>query len=114
MYVGNASTIQLSSISTSNLSGIFTVGDPVKVTAECLNLNTVFYRFMYKAGYGTEAFHTPGGFVIAQDWSTANTAAITFPNADNYIVIVQATEDSGGTWAFGDPQGGISIRVNAK
>jgi len=113
IYVANPSDLQLSSITTSNLSGIPTVGDPITVSANSVDPAIVYYRFLYKAGYGTEAFNTPGGFVIVQDWSTDNIAAITFPSADNYIVIVQATEDSTGVWALGDPQGGISIKVGS-
>jgi hypothetical protein len=114
IYVGNPSDLQVKSITTSNLSGIPTANQPITVGANSVGSVVVYYRFLYKAGYGTPAYNTPGGFVIAQNWSTDSTADITFPGADNYIVIVQATEDSTGAWSFGDPQGGLNIGVGAQ
>lgn len=113
IYVGNPSELQLKSITTSSVAGIPTVGQPVTISANSTNSGVPYYRFLYKAGYGTPAYNIPGGFVIAQDWSTDSTADITFPSADNYIVIAHATEDSSGAWAFGDPQGGLNIVVES-
>jgi len=55
----------------------------------------------------------PGGFVIARDWDANPAADIIFPSADNYIVIVQATDNAGGVWNTGDPQGGLNIIVGS-
>jgi YVTN family beta-propeller protein len=112
--VGNTAEIQLNSISIFNLSGIPTVGEVITLDVNPVDSGIVYYRFLYKAGYGTAAYNTPGGFVIAQNWSTDNIATINFPSADNYIVIVQATEDSNGVWNFGDPQGGMNINVESQ
>jgi len=101
--------IQLVGITT-DLTAIPQPGVPVQFTANATGPNTIYYRFLYRAGYGTAAYAT-NQFVPAQDWSTNNTANIMFPGADNYIVVVQATEDSAGAWAFGDPQGGLNIVV---
>jgi hypothetical protein len=84
----------------------------VTVSADRTGSVVTYYRFLYRAGYGTAAYAT-NQFVTAQNWSIDNTADITFPSADNYIVVVQATEDSGGAWAFGDPQGGLNIVVES-
>jgi len=113
IYVGNPSDLQLSSITTSSLSGIPTPGEPIMVEANSVGPVVVYYRFSYKAGYGNIAYYAPGGWVVAQDWSTSNVANIIFPNADNYIVVVQVKEDVTGTWEFGDPQGGMNIVVES-
>jgi hypothetical protein len=112
-HLGNPSDLQLKSITTATSGGIPTTGAPITVSADRTGSAVTYYRFLYKAGYGTPAYNTPGGFVIAQNWSIDNTADITFPSADNYIVIVQATEDPAGAWAFGDPQGGLNIVVES-
>jgi hypothetical protein len=111
VYVGNPLDLQLSSITLSSVSGIPTAGEPIMVEANSVDLVVVYYRFLYKAGYGTLAYYAPGGWMLAQDWSTSNSATITFPTEGNYMVVVQAREDSGDVWEFGDPQGGFSIKV---
>ena len=64
-----------------------------------------------KRNYGTEAFNNPGGWVIARNWDPQPTAGITFPSANNYIVIVQATDNASGIWTAGDSQGGLNIII---
>ena len=110
IYVGNPSDLQLKNITTSTLAGIPTAGQPITVSANPVGSVVVYYRFLYRAGYGTAAYAT-NQFITAQNWSADNTADITFPSADNYIVVVQATEEATGAWAFGDPQGGLNIVV---
>jgi len=108
----NMSAIQLKSV-VNSVSGNPQAGEAITFTASTIDTAPVYYRFLYKAGYGTEAFNNPGGWVVARNWDTNPAASIMFPSADNYIVIVQATGDAGGVWNSGDPQGGINIIVGS-
>jgi Raf kinase inhibitor-like YbhB/YbcL family protein len=66
---------------------------------------------LYKAGYGTAAFGNPGGWITIQDFSTSNTAVFSFPAPDNYVVVIQGINDLSSGFSAGDPQGGITIKV---
>lgn len=96
-----------------DLGNTVRVGDQITFIASALGQEAIHYRFLYKAGYGTEAYNTPGGWVTAQDWSEDSLAGITFTNADDYIVIVQAS-DTPGVWSAGDPQIGMSVNVRGQ
>ena len=74
-------------------------------------MGTMYYRFLYKAGYGTEAWDT-NQWVTIQNLGAHNTATFSFPSADNYCVIVQASDDEN-VWVPGDPQGGMTIKAES-
>jgi hypothetical protein len=101
--------IRLLSLNT-DLGNTLRAGDQMTFVASAIGQGNIYYRFLYKQGYGTEAYNTPGGWVIAKDWSEESRAVITFVNADNYIVIVQAS-DTPDVWSAGDPQIGMSVIV---
>jgi hypothetical protein len=101
--------IRLLSLNT-DLGNTLRAGDQISFIASAVGQGTIYYRFLYKAGYGTEAYNSPGGWVIAQDWGEESLAVITFAAADNNIVIVQAS-DTLGVWSAGDPQIGMSVNV---
>jgi len=97
---------------TANFSNPVNPGDPVTFTATATGMGTMYYRFLYKAGYGTEAWNT-NQWVLIQNLSTDNTATLSFPSADNYCVIAQASDDEN-VWSAGDPQGGMTILVEGQ
>jgi len=112
-------TIKINSISdaqllrlTANFSNPVNPGDPITFTAAATGMGTMYYRFLYKAGYGTEAWNT-SPWVTIQNLSADNTATFSFPSADNYCVIAQASDDAN-IWSAGDPQGGMTIKVESE
>jgi hypothetical protein len=109
-YACTTTDIQIIDITT-NLVCNAEANVPVRVscTATGPSGTTLYYKILYKAGYGTAAYAT-NSWVTALNWSTLNYADVTFPSADNYIVIVQVS-DSLGVWAAGDPQGGMAVIV---
>ena len=70
---------------------------------------TINYRFLYKAGYGTPEW-TTNTWNVAQNWSPLTDFATFFTEDDNYYVVAQAiaAED---TWQAGDPQGGFNLNT---
>jgi YVTN family beta-propeller protein len=78
---------------TTNLSAAAKAGQPVTFTAHVVGPPRLYYKFFYRAGYGTEAYDT-NPWLIMQDSSTSSSATFSFPAASNYVVVV---------WAFSDP-----------
>jgi hypothetical protein len=101
--------IRLLSLNT-DLGNTLRAGGQITFVASAVGQGSIYFRFLYKDGYGTEAYNTPGGWVIAKDWDEDSLAVITFTIAGNYIVIVQAS-DTPGVWSAGDPQIGMSVNV---
>ena len=103
---------------TTDLIDIPQFGTPVEFTAHATGASTICYRFYYKARYGTlpngwggPDEDPPNPWIVARNWSTSNVASITFPTEDNYVVVVRTKEDPTRAWEFGDPQGGLNIKV---
>jgi len=94
-----------------NMSGNPKAGDPIMFTAICLGGKSVYYKFLYRAGYGTAAY-SANPWIVMQDTSNNYVCNHSLPSADNYVVVVQATDDPGG-WTGGDPQGGITVNVES-
>jgi len=109
--VTSSSDVQLISL-TSNFSSPLRAGDAIVFTANATGSGTRYYRFLYKAGYGTAGWNT-NQWVPVQYFSTNNTATFSFPSEDNYCVIVQASDDPN-VWIPGDPQGGITVNVESQ
>jgi hypothetical protein len=82
----------------------------VAILAGATGPGTIYYRFLYKAGYGTPEDWSANPWIRVQDFSINNTASFAFPSEDNYCVIVQASDDPS-VWGAGDPQGGLTIEV---
>lgn len=103
------SEVQIIDITT-NLVCNAEAGVPVRVTCSATGPSgtTLYYKFLYKGGYGTPAYATNPW--TQTGWNTLNYADITFPSADNYIVVGQVTGNPG-VWAAGDPQGGMAVAV---
>jgi hypothetical protein len=93
-----------------DMGSMLRAGDEITFIANGVGQETVYYRFLYKAGYGTEDFNSPGGWTIARDWDEESSAIIVFQEADNYIVIVQASYTPD-VWNVGDPQIGMNVLV---
>jgi len=94
-----------------DISGNPRPGAPITFTAICLGGRGVSYKFLYRAGYGTPAYST-NPWIVMQDTSDTYVCNHSLPSADNYVVVVQATDDPGG-WSVGDPQGGITVKVES-
>jgi len=109
--VSDVSDVQLLRLA-ANFSNPVNPGDPVTFTAVATGMGTMYYRFLYKAGYGTEAWST-NQWVTIQNLSADNAATFSFPSADNYCIIVQASDD-GNVWIAGDPQGGMTMKVEGQ
>jgi len=110
--VNAISDIQLIRLN-ANYSTPLKAGDPITFVAGATGLGTIYYRFMYKAGYGTPEEWSTNLWMSIQDFSIHNTASFAFPSADNYCVIVQASDDPS-VWTAGDPQGGLTIEVKSQ
>ena len=65
-------------------------------------------KFMPTGTYGIEDW---GGFKwsLKQNWSTTNTASITFDTPGRFFVSAHLSETD--EWAFGDPQTGLAVEV---
>jgi YVTN family beta-propeller protein len=109
--VNSSSNIQLISL-TSNFSNPLKAGDPITFTANATASGALYYKFLYKAGYGTAAWNT-NQWVPAQGFSTNNAATFSFPSVDNYCVIAQASDEPN-VWSAGDPQAGMTIKVESQ
>jgi hypothetical protein len=73
-------------------TGPVSVGTPVTFTAEAEGA-TLYYKFWYRAEYGTEAYNTNPWNVI-QDYSTANTCTWTPQAEGDYVVVAWVTDDT--------------------
>ncbi|MFH0725056.1 MAG: YbhB/YbcL family Raf kinase inhibitor-like protein [Pseudomonadota bacterium] len=84
----NISRIQVSPTTSPQLNAPLTV----TVTASCAGGNPIYYKFYYRANYGTSAYDT-SEWVVVQDYSTSNSAPYSFAEAGNYIIVVRAVTD---------------------
>jgi hypothetical protein len=89
--VGVAGKIHVTKLSSANSAGNIAVNSPVTytVTGGAPSDGTVYYKWFYRANYGTSAYDTSPWRVV-QDYSTANTCNYTFPSVGRYIVVVRA------------------------
>ena len=95
MYVNTgagADDIQFAGLAANLPGGTPRVGDFVTFIATTTRPDTVFYRFYYRAGYGTTAYDS-NPWVLFQDFSSRNAATLAFPSARHYIVVVHAVAD---------------------
>ncbi len=70
------------------------VGEPVTFTVTAANAaaEDVYYRFYYRANFGTDQYDT-SPWIVVQEYSTNNSCQYTFPSASDYIVVVRATTE---------------------
>lgn len=90
--MGNDSTVHITGFSTD--ADTITAGQAVTFTATASNArqDTIYYKFFYRADYGTANYES-GQWVVVKDYSTENSASYTFPSAGSYIVVVRAVTD---------------------
>ncbi len=75
-----------------NLAQSPEVNTPVTVTVNADDSQTLYYKFFYRANYGTSDYESsPWG--VAQGYSTTNSCDYTFPSIGKYIVVVRAVTD---------------------
>jgi hypothetical protein len=79
------------------ISGTREVGSPITFTLDADNScsDTIYYRFSYHGGYGTDAYdglhwNTMG----ATEYQTSNTMVYTFDEVGKYIVVIWAKNQS--------------------
>lgn len=97
---------------TTDIGTTLQAGDQITFIASCKGAGPIYYQFFYRAGYGTAAYDG-NPWVIMQEFSTSNTCTYSFPNADNYVVVV---------WACNDPNNipddvplmGINLKVKSQ
>ncbi len=108
--VNLSGTLQITT-ATSNLIANPQPGEMFRVTIDTVGLEGGIptYRFYYKAGYGTPAWHA-NQWQIIQDWSSTNWVETSFDAPGNYYIVGQVI-NAGETWADGDPQGGFNVVV---
>ncbi len=75
-------------------SGSFASDEPVTMTASASGTSseTLYYKFYYRANYGTSTYDT-SPWVVMQDYSTTNTCTDIFPGDGSYIVVVRVVTD---------------------
>ncbi len=68
--------------------------EPVTVTvnASGATSQTLYYKFFYRANYGTASYETTP-WTVVQDYSTATSAVYSFPSSGHYVVVVRAVAD---------------------
>ncbi len=76
------------------VTGSFEANDPVTLTVSASETSgeTLYYKFFYRANYGTAAYNS-SPWVIMQDYSAANTCQYTFPGDGSYIVVARVVTD---------------------
>ncbi len=86
-------TIRITRLSVSGESGPG-LNTPFTITAEADNPDnhTIYYKFFYRANYGTSDYDT-SPWVVFQPYSTQNTASLTFAIPGSYIIVVRAVLD---------------------
>ncbi len=91
--IGNRENPQIWQIS-SNISGAVQPGTPVTytVTASGSAQNTIYYKWYYRAGYGTDDYENMP-WVEVQDYSSSTSCEFSFPEQGDYIVVVRAVTD---------------------
>lgn len=87
-------------------------GDTVQYTANAFTAGnqTVYYKFFYRANYGTSDYDTTP-WTVVQNYSTSATCSYTFPAAGDYIVVVRAVTDPASEPAA-LPIAGACVHVN--
>jgi len=93
--------------------GIYKVGDTITFTATAIGPEPIYYKFWYRAGYGTAGYGTNplNPFVVMQDFSVSNSATHTFSVAGNYIVLVWGTDDPNSVVPSDVPIIGMNVNV---
>ena len=80
-----------------SVTGVMSPGLPVTIKVDAIKRCTgqVYYKYFYRAKYGTADYNTsPWVSMTTTDYVTVSEIEYAFPEAGNYIVVV---------WAFGDP-----------
>jgi hypothetical protein len=104
---GDANSVQFTGLDT-NLTANTRAGDPVTFVASAAGPQPIYYKFWYRAGYGTSAYDT-SPWLTMRDFGTADTTTMQFPAADHYIVVVWGVTDP-----FNIPADVSLIGMNAK
>ncbi len=90
--VGTNPDLNISEFAT---SGDVALGSPVQIVANALASaadDSVYYKFYYCPNYGTDAYGS-SDWTVMQDYSTSNSCSYTFPEANNYVIVVRAVTD---------------------
>jgi YVTN family beta-propeller protein len=87
-YLGD---IQLLGID-ANLEGVAKTDQAITFTALATGKGPIYYKFWYRAGYGSTAYAS-NPWEVMQDFSPSNTCSHTFTTPSNYIVVVWAVKD---------------------
>jgi YVTN family beta-propeller protein len=106
---GSGRDVQFVNLS-ADLSTTPQVGRPIKFTAEAIGSGTIYYKFWYRAGYGTVSGAT-NPWLVMQDFSTNNAATFSFPSSDNYIVVVWGVRNRNNVDPSNVPIIGMNIKV---
>lgn len=109
--------IQITGLSSNIMEGV-TAGDTVTFTVNALTatgMGPLNYRFFTRKGYESiaDAANPWGGnkWQLQQNWSTMNTASITFAEPGFYFMAVHFSEDTTWSAAAGGPQTGMVVEV---
>jgi hypothetical protein len=95
-----------------DITGAVQPGQPVTFTAGSVGPGAAYYKFFYRAGYGTAAYNDPGNpWLVMQEFSTSNTSSFAFPSAGNYIVVVWAVSDPNSFNSAEVPLIGTNVKV---
>ncbi len=91
--IGTGNHVNLGPVS-SNASGTASASETVTFTVEGSNVNgdTIYYKWLYCAGHGTNAYDD-NSWVEVQDYSTTASCDYVFPNAGSYVIVVRAVTD---------------------
>ncbi|MCD4722739.1 MAG: hypothetical protein K8S13_23210 [Desulfobacula sp.] len=89
----SSDTVNITGIDISTMSGPM-INDPIMVTVSANNPGnqTLYYKFYYRAGYGTPSYDT-SPWIVLQDYSTSNMASFTFTQAGSYSIGVRVVLD---------------------
>ncbi len=91
--IGIGFHVSLSGLSC-DATGDTSAGEPVTytVSGSILNNDTIYYKWFYRANYGTSDYDT-SPWVVVQDYVANNSCEFTFPSAGKYVVVVRAVTD---------------------
>jgi len=103
--------VQITTLCT-DITGVVQPGQPITFTAVAVGAGAAYYKFFYRAAYGTPAYSDPRNpWVVMQDFSNANICTYAFPSPGNYIVVVRAVGDPNNYNAAEVPLSGTNVRV---
>jgi hypothetical protein len=109
--------IQITELSP-DITGSVRAGDTVTFTVDALTapgVGPLNYRFFTRKGYESiaDSSNPWGGttWQLQQNWSTMNSAPISFAEPGFYILVVHCSEDTTWSTAEGDPQIGMVVEV---